>query len=160
SPRYAREITTEAFGCGLDPALRARHGCLIGILNGVDYEEWNTTQNPYLPLPYSRGRLDGKSGNKIYLQKEMGLPVAPTVPLFASVTRLADQKGMDILRGALEEMLPAELQFVMLGSGAPAFERAFLDLARRYSSKVAVRVGFDQGLSHRIEAGSDFFLMP
>lgn len=160
SPRYAREITTEEFGCGLDGLLRQRQGRLFGILNGVDYAEWNTTRNPFLKHPYSATRLAGKAKNKLELQKEMGLPPTADIPLFGTITRLAEQKGVDIELGALEEMLSAGLQFVLLGSGSPAFERAYLDLARRFPSQVAVRIGFDEGLSHRIEAGCDFYLMP
>lgn len=160
SPRYAREITTPEFGCGLDPALRARHDALFGILNGVDYDEWNTTHNPHLKQAYSADNPAGKFVNKTELQKEVGLPVDPGIPLFGSITRLADQKGVDIQLGALEEMLSANLQFLLLGSGSPEFERAYQSLAARYPRKVAVRLGFNQGLSHRIEAGSDFFLMP
>jgi len=160
SPRYAREITTELFGCGLDGFLRQRRGALFGILNGVDYEEWNTTENPHLMHPYSARRLAGKSLNKVGLQHELGLPEAPEIPLFGSVTRLADQKGMDIQLGALEEMLSSDMQFVLLGTGAPVFEKAYRDLARRFPNKVAVKIGYDQGLAHRIEAGCDFYLMP
>ncbi len=160
SPRYAREITTPEYGSGLDGLLRKRQASLVGILNGVDYEEWNTTRNPYLGNPYSAEHLNGKTLNKSALQKEIGLPVNENVPLFGSVTRLADQKGVDILLGALEEMLGAEMQFVVLGTGDPAFEKAYQDLARRYPAKVAARIGFNQGLSHRIEAGCDFFIMP
>ena len=82
------------------------------------------------------------------------------VPLFGSIGRLAEQKGVEIMLGALEEMLSANLQFVLVGSGAPRFQKAYQDLARRFPSQVAVRIGFDEGLSHRIEAGCDFFLMP
>ena len=160
SPRYAREITTQEFGCGLDAVLRARHDSLVGILNGVDYEEWNTTANPHLKHKYSVADLTGKAAEKAELQNEMGLPVEPDVPLFGSITRLADQKGVDIQLGALEEMLSSNLQFTMLGSGSPEFERAYQGLARRFPEKVAIRVGFNQALSHRIEAASDFFLMP
>jgi len=160
SPRYAREITTEEFGAGLDGLLRYRQRDLVGILNGVDYEEWNTSSNPYLKRPYSSDEPEGKLENKIELQKELGLPVSATIPLFGSIGRLVDQKGMDILLGALEEMLSANLQFVLLGAGEPAFERAFEHLARRFPSRAAVRIGFDEGLSHRIEAGCDFLLMP
>lgn len=160
SPRYAREITTQEFGCGLDGLLRQRQRALIGILNGVDYEEWNTTDNPFLKHPYSAEDLSGKTANKLELQKELGLPVNETIPLFGSVNRLVEQKGVDIQLGALEEMLGANLQFVLLGTGAPAFESAYQNLAQRHASKVAVRKGFDQGLSHRIEAACDFFLMP
>jgi starch synthase len=160
SPRYAREITTEEFGCGLDGLLRKRQDRLFGILNGVDYEEWNTTRNPLLKHPYSATRLAGKAKNKIELQKELGLPPAADTPLFGTITRLAEQKGVDIKLGALEEMLSANLQFVLLGSGSPAFERAYLSLARRFPSQVAARIGYDESLAHRIEAGCDFYIMP
>jgi starch synthase len=90
----------------------------------------------------------------------MGLPAAPAVPLFATVTRLVDQKGVDIQLAALQEMLASPMQFILLGSGAPVFEQAYVDLRKRFPEKVAVKIGFDHGLSHRIEAGADFFLMP
>jgi starch synthase len=160
SPRYAREITTEQYGCGLDGVLRRRQSVLTGILNGVDYEEWNTIENGHLKHSYSAEELRGKAENKAALQTEMGLPLAPDVPLFATVTRLADQKGVDIQLAALQEMLAANLQFVLLGSGDPAFESAYAQLQQRFPTKVAVRLKFDHGLSHRIEAGADFFLMP
>jgi len=160
SPRYAREITTEELGCGLDGLLRQRNSSLVGILNGVDYEEWNTGNDRFLKYPYLAGDLKGKTANKLALQKEFGLPVDARIPLFGNVGRLAEQKGVDIMLGALEIMLSAGLQFVLVGSGAPAFQRAYQDLARRFPSQAAVRIGFDEGWSHRIEAGCDFFLMP
>src|SRR5262249_54334353 len=162
SPRYAREITSPEFGCTLDGALRARQaaGSLVGILNGVDYEEWTTMHDKFLKHPYDVPDLSGKALNKAELQTELGLPVQAQVPLFASITRLVEQKGVDIQLGALEEMLAADIQFVLLGSGAADFERAYQNLARRFPRKAAVKIGFDLGLSHRIEAGADFFLMP
>lgn len=160
SPRYAREITTEQFGCGLDGVLRNRQQSLLGILNGVDYDEWKTVGNPCLMHPFTADNPEGKKADKAELQKEMGLPVDPAIPLFGTVTRLTDQKGVDIQLGALEEMLAAEMQFVLLGSGDPEWERGYRRLAQRYPTKCAVRLGFDQGLSHRIEAGCDFYLMP
>ena len=160
SPRYAREITTEEFGCGLDGFLRKRQERLFGILNGVDDEEWNPLHDPFLKHPYSTARLAGKQKNKIGLQNELELPVAAQTPLFGTITRLAEQKGVEIQLGALEEMLSSDIQFVLLGSGAAAYERAYLDLARRFPSQVAVRIGYDEGLSHRIESGCDFYLMP
>jgi len=160
SPRYAREITTEEMGCGLDGLLRKRQSSLVGILNGVDYEEWNTISDPYLWHPYSAEDVRGKAVNKIELQKDFGLPVDPRVPLFGSVSRLAEQKGVELMLGALEEMLSAKLQFVGIGSGTPPLEKAYKDLAKRYPLQVAVRIGFDERVSHRIEAGCDFFLMP
>jgi starch synthase len=151
---------TEEFGCGLDGLLRRRQDRLYGILNGVDYEEWNTTHNAFLKHPYSAARLAGKRKNKADLQAELELPAAADVPLFGTITRLAEQKGVDIKLGALEEMLRADIQFALLGSGATAYERAYLNLARRFPSKVAVCIGYDEGLSHRIEAGCDFYIMP
>jgi starch synthase len=160
SPRYAREITTELLGCGLDGVLRNRQDALVGILNGVDYGEWNTTDNKFLRQTYSIDNLEGKAADKAALQTELGLPVDHSVPVFGSVTRLAEQKGVDIQLGALEEMLSTGLQFVLLGSGAPVYEAAYRRLARRLPSRAAIRIGYDHGLAHRIEAGSDFFLMP
>jgi starch synthase len=160
SPRYAREITTEEFGCGLDGFLRRRQNKLFGILNGVDYSDWNTTDNKFLPHPFSATRLAGKAANKLALQKELGLPVTKKLPLFGTISRLAEQKGVDIQLGALEEMLSAGIQFVLLGSGSPAYERGYHALARRFPDKVAVRTGYNESLAHRIEAACDFFLMP
>jgi starch synthase len=160
SPRYAREIMTEAFGCGLDGVLRRRQAVLAGILNGADYSEWNTTHNPFLQYPYSITNMAGKTAEKLALQRHFGLAQAERVPLLANVSRLVDQKGSDLLLGALEEMLAAEMQFVLLGSGAPDLEHAFRALHRRYPGKVAVRIGYDPALSHRIEAAADFFVMP
>jgi starch synthase len=160
SPRYAREITTPELGCGLDGLLRERQAVLHGILNGVDYDEWNPTHNHYIAHPYSAADLAGKTANKLALQHELGLPVDAAVPLFGNIGRLVGQKGVDILLGALEEMLQANLQFVLLGNGDPDFERAYQGLARRFPTRLALQIGFDAGLAHRIEAGCDFFVMP
>ena len=160
SPRYAREIMTEEFGCALDGLLRRRQKRLFGILNGVDHEEWNPATDPLLPQTFSVRRLAGKTACKLALQNEMGLPESADTPLFGTISRLAEQKGVDIQLGALEEMLSADIQFVQLGSGSLAYERGYYELARRFPSKVAVRVGYDEGLAHRIEAGCDFYLMP
>ena len=160
SPRYAREILTEEFGEGLAWLLRRRQAHLRGILNGVDYEEWNTENNPYLPASYSVHDLRGKAVVKEALLRELGLPVSPPMPLFGSVTRLAEQKGLDILLPALHEMLAAPMRFVLLGSGDPGYAEALRKLQARYPDRVAVRIGFDPGLAHRIEAGCDFYLMP
>ena len=160
SPRYAREIMTEEFGCALDGLLRRRQNRLFGILNGVDHEEWNPAADPLLPQTFSVRRLRGKTACKLALQSEMGLPVSVDTPLFGTISRLAEQKGVDIQLGALEEMLSANIQFIQLGSGSSAYERGYYELARRFPSKVAVRVGYDEGLAHRIEGGCDFYLMP
>src|SRR5207249_3830875 len=125
SPRYAREITTEAFGCGLDGVLRRRQHLLFGILNGVDYGEWDPATDTLLPQAYSLDKLEGKRVCKLALQRELGLPQNADIPLFSNITRLVEQKGVDIQLGALEEMLAAEMQFVLLGSGSPVFARAY-----------------------------------
>lgn len=160
SPRYAREIMTEEFGCGLDGVLRKRKNSFYGILNGVDYEEWNPSTDPFLEKKFSVTRLAGKTANKSALQKEFGLAQDKTTPLFGTITRLAEQKGVDIQLGALEEMLNTNMQFILLGSGSMAYERGYHELAGRFPKKVAVRVGYDEALAHRIEAACDFYLMP
>jgi starch synthase len=160
SPRYAREISTPEFGEGLEGVIRSRAGDLTGILNGVDYDEWKTVGNPHLPASYTANDLAGKAANKAALQTEMGLAVRSDLPLFGSVGRLAGQKGLVIALGALEEMLATPMQFVSLGSGERDLEAATLALMQRHPDKVSCRVRFDVALSHRIEAGCDFFLMP
>ena len=160
SPRYAREITTEEFGCGLDGLIRKRRNSVLGVLNGVDTEEWKTVGNPYIRHEYSASAMAGKTANKLDLQKELGLSVNAETPLFGTVSRLADQKGMDLLLNALEQLAHEDFQFTLLGSGDKQLEEAFIRLARRMPERIAVRIGYNQGLSHRIEAGCDFFLMP
>jgi starch synthase len=160
SPRYAREILTEAYGCGLDGVLRERQHVLSGILNGVDYSEWRTTGNPHLRHPYTVRDLAGKTREKVDLQRELGLTVSDRIPLFGNISRLVDQKGTDLLLAALEEMLTTPMQAVLLGSGAPEFEAAYRQILRRHPGKVYTRVGYDTTLAHRIEAASDFYLMP
>jgi starch synthase len=139
--------------------LRKRQNRLTGILNGVDYEEWNPMNDQYIRAPYSVTQLSGKNINKAELQNETGLTVTKA-PLFGTITRLAEQKGVDIQLAALEEMLSADIQFVLLGSGSPAYEHGYHELARRFPKKVAVRFGYNEELAHRIEAGCDFYLMP
>lgn len=160
SPSYAIEMMTPAVGYGMDGILLARRERVSGILNGADYSDWKTLGNPHLHHSYDLRRMKGKMAEKLDLQKEMGLPQDATIPLFGNVGRLADQKGIDIMLGALEELLAERMQFISLGSGAPAFEKALVDLAARYPRQVAVKIGYDTGLSHRIEAGCDFYLMP
>jgi starch synthase len=160
SPRYAREIMTPEFGSGLDGLLRSRQASLVGILNGVDYDDWNPANDPFLAHPYSQTDLTGKTANKLELQKAFGLPQDIGVPLFGNIGRLVEQKGVDIMLGALEEMLTTNIQFVQLGSGESGFERAYQELAKRHPERMAVRIGFEELLSHRVEAGCDFFVMP
>ena len=146
SPRYAREITTPEQGCGLDDMLRRRQGALFGILNGVDYEEWNTTANPMIKHAYSPRNLKGKTENKTDLQQELELPVDETIPMFSNITRLADQKGVDIQLGALEEMLSTRMQFVLLGSGWDGYEAGVPPAGEALSGQ--------GGGAHRVQPGA------
>lgn len=161
SPTYAREICTPEYGCGLDGLLRRRVNDLSGILNGVDYVEWNTTRNPVLAAPFDVSNLAGKALGKAAVQRELGLPVRADLPLFANITRLTDQKGADLLLEAWRELLPeGECQFALLGSGDARLETAYRELALRHPDRVAVRIGFDPKLAHRLEAAADFYVMP
>jgi starch synthase len=160
SPRYAREIGTPEFGEHLDGLIRERRSVMRGILNGVDYDEWRTVGNPHLAFPFSLEDPSGKALNKAAIQAELGLVADASIPLFGTVGRLAEQKGVDLILGALEEMLSVPMQFVALGTGQPEFQAALTALARRHPRQVSVRIGFDGALSHRIEAGCDFFVMP
>jgi len=160
SPTYAREIRTPTEGMGMQGLLEARAADLVGILNGIDTETWNPATDRHLAVPYDRDHLDAKRENKRALQREMGLAAGDDHPLFGIVSRLTHQKGLDLVAavGAALTALPAQL--AVLGSGEAALEDAFRELAARHPGAVGVKIGFDEGLAHRIEAGADIFLMP
>jgi len=160
SRRYSQEIQTPEFGAGLEGALRERAGDLYGILNGVDMEEWNPATDRYLAARYGRDDLSGKAACKADLQRAMGLPVRPEVPILGVISRLADQKGIDLVAACAEALLAEETQLVLLGAGDPELEEAFTALREEHPTEVGVRIGFDVALSHKIEAGADLFLMP
>jgi starch synthase len=161
SPTYAREILTREGGHQLDGLLRHRAGSLSGILNGIDVHAWDPRTDPHLAA-----RLEGddpapwKAASKAALQRELGLPAAPEAPLLAMVSRLADQKGLDLLAAALPALLEHDLQLAVLGSGDPRHEAGLRAAAAARPARLAVRIGFDEGLAHRIQAGADAFLMP
>jgi starch synthase len=161
SPRYAEEIRTPAFGEGLDGVLRARTADVVGILNGVDYGTWSPDADRLIPAAYDAADLTGKARCKAALQAECGLDVSEYAPLAAVISRLAEQKGIDLVADVADELLATSaMQLVVLGSGDPSLERALVGLAERHPRRVAVRLGFDDPLAHRIEAGADLFLMP
>ena len=161
SPRYAAEIQTPAFGEGLDGVLRARGAALRGILNGIDDAVWDPATDPHLPARYRAGDLAGKARCKRAVQAELGLAVRDDAPLLGVVSRLAEQKGFDLLAVALPRALePWDAQLALLGSGVERYELWVRELAARFPGRVGARVGFDEGLAHRIEAGADVFLMP
>ena len=160
SPSYAREICTPEFGEGLDGDLSFR-GDVDGITNGIDKAVWNPSKDPHIPVKFSKGRLLGKVQCKTALMEETGLEIVPTRPLIGMVTRLAEQKGIDIMIGALDSLLwDNDFAFVLLGNGNPAYEDWFRSLEARHPGRVCAWIGYSDPLSHRIYAGSDFFLMP
>ncbi|MSP63140.1 MAG: glycogen synthase GlgA [Myxococcales bacterium] len=161
SPTYAREVQTEEFGCGLDGVLRRRDGRFSGVLNGADYDLWNPERDPALPAHFSSTDLAGKRACKTALQRALGLPPRPRMPLTAAVSRITEQKGCDLLAEVLERLLPERaMQVAILGSGDPAIEERLTALQARFPSQLAVRIGHDEALAHRLYAGADLFVMP
>lgn len=160
SPTYAREIATAAFGCGLDGLIRQRGEAVSGILNGVDHGVWNPSTDPELPARFSVQSLTGKQRCKRSLQRELGLPGDTAAPLFAMVSRLTHQKGVDFVLDALPTLLAGGARLAVLGAGEPALEAALLAAAAEHPDRLAVRIGYDESLAHRLIAGSDAILVP
>jgi len=161
SPTYAREIQTEEYGAGLDPFLRSRSSTVVGILNGVDYDEWSPEADRYIPHRFSAGDRSGKARDKEALLARVGLPHVPGVPVIGVVSRLAGQKGFALLDGVIGGLLRRHgFQLVVLGSGERRFEAMFTQLATSMPRHVAYHRGFSNELAHLIEAGADMFLMP
>ncbi len=161
SPTYAREIQTPELGFGLDGLLRARSDALTGILNGADYSEWNPETDPYIAAPYSADDLTGKTACKLDLLREFGLREdALDTPLAGIVSRFDSQKGFDLLQEIAPELVREDFMLAALGSGDPGYEQFFRDLAEANPGKIAVRIAYDNALAHKVEAGSDIFLMP
>lgn len=160
SPTYAKEIQTPEQGCGLDGLLRARSQVLSGILNAVDETVWNPATDPLIPCQYNAGDTSGKVRCKAALQQEMGLAVASRAPLFGIVSRITEQKGLHLVIAAIDEMITRGGQLVVLGSGDSGLESALREMAAKYPSAVAVRLGYDEALAHRIFAATDVVLVP
>jgi starch synthase len=164
SPNYAREIATEEFGCGLDGVIRARGAAVSGILNGVDGSIWNPARDPLIASNYSARSLKGKPLCKAALQKELGLRVDAKAPLFAVVSRLTSQKGLDLVLAALPNLLQGAAdggaQLAVQGNGDPSLEAAFTSAAASYPGRVAVWLRYDEALAHRMMAGADAILVP
>src|SRR5262245_23914349 len=163
SETYAREIQTPEFGFGFDGILRGRARDLVGILNGIDTEDWNPARDRFLPAPFSQGSLDGKRAAKIELLKRYGLATDRASlerPLIGMISRMVFQKGLDLIAAATDELVTLDASFVVLGTGEPRYEAMWRSLAGRWPDRVGARIGFDEPLAHLIEAGSDLFLMP
>lgn len=160
SDRYAQEIQTEQMGCGLSGLLQARSGDLLGVLNGIDTAEWDPSRDPLIPAHYSVNDLRGKRACREELLRASGLSASPNTPIVGMVGRLADQKGLDLFLGAADWLVRQDLRFTILGSGQEKYHQLLSALRERHPDKVALYLGFNNELAHRIEAGSDYFLMP
>jgi starch synthase len=161
SPRYADEIQTMVFGCGLEGVLTERRNTLSGIVNGVDYAVWDPATDSHLATTYDVDTVfDRKPANKQALQVEYGLPQRPDVLLLGMVARLVEQKGVSLLVQSAHELLGHDLQIVILGEGDPGVHKQLTAIRDQFPQKLGLRLGFDEGLAHRIEGGADGFLMP
>lgn len=160
SPTYARELRTPAFGMGLEGVLRERADAFAGILNGIDETVWDPARDPAIAAPYDRRRPAAKARSRQVLQEALGLATAAGGPLFGVVSRLTRQKGIDLLLEAVSVLLDGGGQLAVLGTGEPALERALIETAARHPDRIAARIGFDDALAHRIQAGADALLVP
>jgi starch synthase len=162
SPTYAREIRTPQYGMGLETVLNSRGDAVLGILNGVDYAEWDPRWDKHLPRNFGLYELDRKAELKREFLSRYSLePAADRTPLFGIVSRMTSQKGFDLLRDTLPELLGSrDARLAVLGNGEPQYERVFGELAERFPERVLYRNGYDEPLAHWIEAASDIFLMP
>jgi starch synthase len=163
SPRYAQEIQTPEFGFGFDGILRSRASDLVGILNGIDYDQWDPERDVHLPMPFSASYLEGKAGCKRAVLESYGIPVSDAAmarPLVGMISRMVDQKGFDLLAAIADRLPELDANFVVLGTGERRYEDMWRTLAARHPERVGARIGFDEGLAHRIEGGADLFLMP
>ena len=160
SPTYAREIQTADFGYGLEGLLSYRKECLTGIINGIDAEHWNPETDPNINEHFGLATLNKKKLNKTALQNKYFLPLDNNIPVIAVVSRLVEQKGIDLVLDCLPEMLALPLQFILLGTGNKNFEQQLNNFAKAYPDKMAITIGYDEGLAHLFEAGADIFLMP
>ena len=160
SPNYANEILQAEYGYGLDGLLKSRVEDLSGIINGIDDKYWNPGTDDFLKQKYNRRSLNKKSINKTELQKELALPVDVSIPMIGMVSRLVEQKGLDIILDSLSTLLTLPAQLVILGTGEIHYEMQLSKWALKHPDRLKVIIGYDESLAHRIEAASDIYLMP
>ena len=163
SPTYAREIQTPEYGFGFDGILRYRAADLVGILNGIDYDQWDPARDPHLAVPYDAARLEQKRETKRLVLETYKLPVDQHTlarPMVGMISRMVDQKGFDLVAALADDLPLLDASIVLLGTGERRYEDLWLGLAARYPDRIGARIGFDEGLAHRIEGGADLFLMP
>src|SRR3972149_4958908 len=159
SKTYAKEIQTTEYGAGLDGVLKERSNDLYGIINGIDYSIWNPETDKYIITNYGINNLNGKQLCKKALQRKYNLPERD-VPVIGMITRLIDQKGLDLVTNKFQDLMKTDFQFVLLGTGEQRYHELFRAYAKTFPKKVAVKLTFDEQSAHEIEAGSDMFLMP
>jgi len=160
SPTYAKEIQTSKYGYGLEGLISYRKDDLTGIVNGVDYSVWNPGRDILIPVQFTARSLTHKIENKQALQEHFKLPVDKTIPVFAVISRLVEQKGIDLILKIVPELVKQKAQLIVLGSGDSKLETGIRDAVKKYPKQVAAHIGYDEALSHHIEAGADMFLMP
>jgi starch synthase len=160
SPTYAKEIQTAEFGWGLNGLLSERKNDLFGILNGIDYDEWDPLKDKELKYHFSPMEPEGKYKDKALLQKEAGLEERRDVPLIGMISRLADQKGLDLVAKIIEPLLDRDVQFILLGTGEEKYHRLFEGIKKKFPRKASINLKFDEILAKKIYAGADIFLVP
>ncbi|MGO9120569.1 MAG: glycogen synthase GlgA [Desulfomonilaceae bacterium] len=160
SPGYRNEILTPEFGFGLEGVLNEKREHLTGILNGVDYQIWNPATDSLITANYSPQNLSNKAACKADLQKIAGLPVRADIPVITMVSRLSNQKGIDLLQGIIPSLIKRDINLVLLGTGESRYQKSFTEIAYKYPDKVAVFMRYDYTLAHRIFAGGDMMLAP
>jgi len=160
SKQYSKEIQTPEFGCGLEGVLKKRDSDLYGILNGVDYTEWSPDKDKFIKAHFSADNLAGKQVCKDDLIDAYGLKSQKDWPVISIISRLADQKGFDLIAEQIDAILKMDVIFILLGTGEEKYHKLFQQIAKKYPQKAGIKIAFDNSLAHKIEAGSDFFLMP
>jgi starch synthase len=163
SPTYAAEIQRAEYGSGLDGAIRRRRDALVGILNGIDHDEWNPEADPHLPAPFGAGNLAGKEAAKRALLETFGFTVTADLmkrPVIGMVSRMIDQKGLDLIAAVAGELPTLDATFTIVGTGEPRYQDMWRALSRRFPDRISAFIGFDERRAHLVEGGADLFLMP
>jgi starch synthase len=163
SPTYAKEIQRPEYGNSLDGVIRSRADALVGILNGIDYDEWDPESDPHLPAPFSAGNLSGKQAAKRALLETFGFTVTDDLlkrPVVGMVSRMVDQKGLDLIAAAAGALTSLDATFTIVGTGEPRYQDMWRALSRRSPDRISAFIGFDERRAHLVEGGADIFLMP
>ncbi|MBI5043100.1 MAG: glycogen synthase, partial [Nitrospirae bacterium] len=160
SKKYRDEIQTPEYGYGFEGLLKKESDKIYGIINGIDYEEWDPSDDKYIIKNYSIKDITGKRECKKDLQKRFKLPIAQDIPVIGMISRLSSQKGWDIWEEAADDLMKMDIQFTILGTGDEKYHNIIKNLSKKYSDKISAKITFDDTLAHKIEAGADMFLIP